>query len=128
MHKLISVGHPQSNEEVEVTNRTILHGLKIRLNEAKGLWVEELNSVLWAYRTTPHVPTGESPFSLAYGEAMIPLEIGLSLTESSSTASRATPSIGGPTWTSYPNSDARLNSAWPPTDKGWPDTIMLRLS
>ena len=61
-----------------MTNRTILHGLKIRLNEAKGLWVDELNSVLWAYRMTPHIPTGESPFSLAYGtEAMILLEIGL---------------------------------------------------
>ena len=78
MHRLTSVGHPQSNGEVEVTNRTILHGLKTRLNEAKGLWVEELNSILWAYRTTPRVPTGESPFSLAYGtEAMIPLEIRL---------------------------------------------------
>ena len=36
-HRLISVGHPQSNGEVEVTNWTILHGLKTRLNEAKGL-------------------------------------------------------------------------------------------
>ena len=61
-----------------MTNRTILHGLKTRLNEARGLWVEELPSALWAYRTTPHVPTGESPFNLAYRtEAMIPLEIGL---------------------------------------------------
>ena len=77
-HRLTSVGHPQSNGEVEVTNRTLLHGLKTRLNEAKGLWVDELGSVLWAYRTTPRIPTGESPFSLAYGtEAMIPLEIGL---------------------------------------------------
>ncbi|XP_073108680.1 uncharacterized protein [Elaeis guineensis] len=76
--RLISVGHPQSNDEVEVTNRTILHGLKTRLNEAKGFWVEELPSVLWAYRMMPRVPTEESPFNLAYRtEAMIPLEIGL---------------------------------------------------
>ena len=61
-----------------MTNQTLLHGLKTRLNEAKGLWVDEMGSVLWAYRTTPRIPTGESPFSLAYGtEAMIPLEIGL---------------------------------------------------
>ena len=78
IHRLTSIGHPQSNDEVEVTNRTILHELKTRLHEAKGLWVEELNSVLWAYRTTLRIPIGESPFSLAYGmEAMIPLEIGL---------------------------------------------------
>ncbi|MCI89481.1 gypsy retrotransposon integrase-like protein, partial [Trifolium medium] len=33
--------------------------------------------VLWAYRTTPHSTTGETPFRLAYGtEAIIPVEIG----------------------------------------------------
>ena len=57
----------------------ILHGLKIRLNEAKGFWVKELYPILWAYRTTPRISMRESPFNLAYGiEAMIPLEIGLS--------------------------------------------------
>ena len=45
-YKLTSVGHPQSNGEMEVTNRTILHDLKIRLNEAKDLWVEELYLIL----------------------------------------------------------------------------------
>ncbi|MCH87820.1 RNA-directed DNA polymerase (Reverse transcriptase), partial [Trifolium medium] len=39
-------------------------------------WVEELWSVLWAYRTTPHSTTGETPFRLTYGtEAVIPVEI-----------------------------------------------------
>ncbi|KAI5429190.1 hypothetical protein KIW84_033978 [Lathyrus oleraceus] len=34
------------------------------------------NSVLWAYRTTPHSTTGETPFRLTYGtEAVIPVEI-----------------------------------------------------
>ena len=56
----------------------ILHDLKTRLNEAKGLWVEELPSVLWAYRTTPRVLTDESSFNLAYGiEAVIPIEVEL---------------------------------------------------
>ena len=63
---------------MEVTNRTILYELKIRLNEAKDLWVEELYSILWTYRTTPRIPIGESSFNLAYEmEAMILLEIGL---------------------------------------------------
>ncbi|XP_073120992.1 uncharacterized protein [Henckelia pumila] len=40
-------------------------------------WVEEIPSVLWAYRTTPHTATQESPFSLVYGsEAILPVEIG----------------------------------------------------
>ncbi|KAL0458021.1 UNVERIFIED_CONTAM: hypothetical protein Slati_0429300 [Sesamum latifolium] len=44
---------------------------------AKGAWVDELPSVLWAYRTTPRTATGESPFSLSYGtEAVAPAEIG----------------------------------------------------
>ncbi|XP_073137279.1 uncharacterized protein [Henckelia pumila] len=50
---------------------------KTRIGEAKGKWVDELPSVLWAYRTTPQSSIGESPFSLAYGvEAIAPAEIG----------------------------------------------------
>jgi len=66
-HRLTSVNHPQCNGEAEVTNQTILHGLKIRLNEAKGLWTEELHSVLWAYRMTARTSTGETQFNLTYG-------------------------------------------------------------
>lgn len=36
-HKLTSVRHLQSNEEVEVTNKTILQNLKTRLDKAKDL-------------------------------------------------------------------------------------------
>ncbi|KAL2235166.1 UNVERIFIED_CONTAM: Gag-Pol polyprotein [Sesamum indicum] len=71
-----SVGHPQSNGQIEVTNRTILQHLKTRI-KSKGSWDEELPGVLWAYRTTPRSSTGESPFCLVYGsEAIIPAEIG----------------------------------------------------
>ncbi|KAK2998279.1 hypothetical protein RJ639_022952 [Escallonia herrerae] len=63
--------------ETEVTNRTLLQGLKKKLDGAKGLWVDELHKILWAYRTTRN-PTGETPFNLAFGtEALIPVEIGL---------------------------------------------------
>lgn len=76
--KFTSVAHPQANGQVEVTNRTILHGLKTRLGKAKGDWVENIPNVLWAYRTTPRTATGETPYSLVYGvEAVIPAEIGL---------------------------------------------------
>ncbi|MCI42062.1 gypsy retrotransposon integrase-like protein, partial [Trifolium medium] len=47
------------------------------LEEGKNKWVEELWSVIWAYRTTPHSTTGETPFRLTYGtEAVIPVEVG----------------------------------------------------
>ena len=54
-----------------------MNGLKKRLDDAKGKWVEELPHVLWTYRTTPQNSTGETPFSMAYGaKVIIPLENG----------------------------------------------------
>ncbi|KAK3034315.1 hypothetical protein RJ639_032655 [Escallonia herrerae] len=49
-----------------------------KLDGAKGLWVDELHKILWAYRTLIRNPTGETPFNLAFGtEPLIPVEIGL---------------------------------------------------
>ncbi|XP_038977891.1 uncharacterized protein K02A2.6-like [Phoenix dactylifera] len=77
-HRNTPVAHPQTNGETEVTNRTILQGLKARLDRSKGQWVEDLYNVLWAYRTIFRLPTGETPFNLAYEtEAVSPLEVGL---------------------------------------------------
>ncbi|KAK3037797.1 hypothetical protein RJ639_030716 [Escallonia herrerae] len=77
-HRFTSVAHPQSNGQTENMNRSILQGLKKKLDEAKGAWVDELPKVLWAYRTTPHLVTGKMPFLLCYGtEAMLPIEIGV---------------------------------------------------
>jgi transposase InsO family protein len=68
--------HPQANGQVEVTNRTLLKQIKTRFKGVKGMWVEELPSVLWAYRTTVRTPTKETPFKLTFGtEAVIPIEI-----------------------------------------------------
>ena len=54
-----------------------MSGLKKRLDDTKGKWVEELPHVLWTYRTTPHRSTWETPFSMIYGaETVIPLETG----------------------------------------------------
>ena len=70
--------HPQANGQVEVTNQSLLKIIKTRLEGAKGIWPEELPSILWAYRTTARTPTGETPFRLMYGsEAVIPAEVGL---------------------------------------------------
>ena len=50
--------------------------IKTQLEGAKGVWLDELPGVLWAYRTTVRTPTGETPFKLAYGsEAIIPVEV-----------------------------------------------------
>ena len=73
-----SPAHPQANGQVEVTNRSLLKIIKTRLEGPKGIWSDEIPSVLWAYQTTARTPTGETPFRLAYGnEAVIPVEVGL---------------------------------------------------
>ena len=70
--------HPQSNGQAKVTNKATVNRLKRRLEGAKGRWVKELPSVLWAYRTTPRRSTRETPFSQTYGaEAVIPVEVNL---------------------------------------------------
>uniref|UniRef100_A0A2N9GFI7 Uncharacterized protein n=1 Tax=Fagus sylvatica TaxID=28930 RepID=A0A2N9GFI7_FAGSY len=54
------------------------NGKQFEPQGAKGLWPEELPSILWAYRTTVRIPTGETPFRMTYGsEAVVPVEIGL---------------------------------------------------
>ena len=57
-----SPAHSQANEQVEVMNWTLLKIIKTRLEGAKGIWPDELPSVLWAYRTTARTPTKETPF------------------------------------------------------------------
>jgi transposase InsO family protein len=76
-----SPGYPQSNGQAEASNKILLNGIKRKLEEAKGKWVEELPSVLWMHRTTGRKSTDETLFALAYGvEAVIPLEVGIPTT------------------------------------------------
>ncbi|XP_057418426.1 uncharacterized protein LOC130712618 [Lotus japonicus] len=71
-----SVEHPQTNGQAESANKVILRGLKRRLSEAKGAWLDELPIVIWSYNTTQHSTTGETPFRMTYGaDAMLPVEI-----------------------------------------------------
>ena len=74
-NKYSTLAYPQGNGQAEAINKVIVNGLKKRLDDAKGRWVEELPHVLWTYRTTPRRLIGETPFAMTYGaEAIIPLE------------------------------------------------------
>ncbi|XP_057777613.1 uncharacterized protein LOC130996084 [Salvia miltiorrhiza] len=74
--RFVSVAHPQANGQVKLANRTICEGIKKSLEKSKGRWVEELDTVLWALRTSPKTATGEAPFTLVYGSnAVIPAEV-----------------------------------------------------
>ncbi|GKV26785.1 hypothetical protein SLEP1_g36020 [Rubroshorea leprosula] len=73
-----SIYHLESNGMVESVNKCILEGIRPRLEQHKAKWADELNNVLWAYRTTSRTATGETPYHLAFGtEAVIPVEIGV---------------------------------------------------
>ncbi|GJW05677.1 reverse transcriptase domain-containing protein [Tanacetum coccineum] len=69
---------PQGNGAVERANKSILRGIKTRLEKGGSTWAEEVPNVLWAHRTMKKTSNGETPFSLTYGtEAVIPAEIGI---------------------------------------------------
>ena len=76
-NKYSTPAYPQGNGQAEAINKVIVSGLKRRLDDVKGNWVEELPHVLWMYRTTPRKSIRETPFSMTYeAEAVIPLETG----------------------------------------------------
>ena len=75
VNRYSTLAYPQGNGQVEAINKVIVSGLKKRLDDAKGRWVEELPHILWTYQTTLRRSTGKTPFAMTYGaEAMIPLE------------------------------------------------------
>ena len=84
-----TLAYPQGNGQAEAVNNFIVSGLKKRLDDAKGRWVEELPHVLWTYRTTPQRSTGETPFSMTYGaEVVLPLKASFPTLKSSTFALR----------------------------------------
>ncbi|GJV67646.1 reverse transcriptase domain-containing protein [Tanacetum coccineum] len=62
-----SVYHPQGNRAVERAIKSLLRGIKTRLEKGGSAWAEEVPNVLWAHRTMKKTSNGETPFSLTYG-------------------------------------------------------------
>lgn len=59
-----------------MTNRTILQGLKKRLDQAKRTRADDIPGLLWSYQTTSKSPTRKTLVILAFGtKAMIPIEV-----------------------------------------------------
>ena len=59
--------HPQANGQVERFNRTLIDSLRAYADSNPATWDRYLESVLFAYRTTPHAGLNETPFFLVYG-------------------------------------------------------------
>ncbi|GFY90918.1 hypothetical protein Acr_07g0011140 [Actinidia rufa] len=64
--------------QAEASNKKNHEGIKKRLEKAKEKWVDELPSVLWAYRITLRKAMNERPYFLAFGfKAIISLKVDL---------------------------------------------------
>ena len=52
-NRYFTLAYPQGNEQAVAVNKAIVSGLKKRLDNVKGRWVDKLPHVLWTYHTTP---------------------------------------------------------------------------
>ena len=64
--------HPMGDGLVERMNRSILNLLR-GLVQQEGDWEEQLQSLLYVYRTTKHATTGLSPYEILFGSNPPPL-------------------------------------------------------
>ncbi|GJQ95923.1 putative nucleotidyltransferase, ribonuclease H [Tanacetum coccineum] len=70
VHQFSTSYHPQTNGQVENTNRALKHILEKIIGNNRKNWSYKLDDALWGFRTAFKTPLGTTPFRIIYGKSL----------------------------------------------------------
>nr|GEW76729.1 reverse transcriptase domain-containing protein [Tanacetum cinerariifolium] len=75
-HRIAIAYHPQTNGQVEVSNRGLKRILERTVGENRASWSEKLDDALWAFRIAFKITIGCTPYKLVYEKSChLPTEL-----------------------------------------------------